>query len=509
MTSRPVERRGGRAAPVARGSHAADPPPADPRGRRRQLLARLGEQMSGSAPVSPVGRRAQRARLVEQQVREVLEVSVRFGEAMLSLGATASASVEVIRRTCAAFGLECQVDITFTAILVAHDGADAGTVSVLRVVQSRAADYHRLSRLAALAHDVQADPGTPVGDAADDPDAREAVHQRLERVHARLDEVLGAPHRYRPALVTASLALMAASVAVLLGGGVPVVLLSAATTAAVDLVLRRLGSWGLPSFFLQAAGAAMATTVAVALLALPGLPVELQALPPSLVVASGIIALLAGLSLVGAADDAINGFLVTASGRLLEVLLLTLGLVVGIGGVLDVANRLGVQLVISDTSAAPWPLAVQVVAAAAASGAWAASSFAGPRAAAQAAAWGALGYVVSALLVGAGAAAAVGAALAALVVGYGAESLALRTRVPAAVTATCAIVPLLPGLTIYQGLFAMISGAPPGTGGGLLLRAAMIGIGLAAGTTLGTTLADRARAARRRRPADAAAPGAG
>lgn len=498
MTSRPAEHRGGRVAPVPRGSHAADPPAVDHRARRRQLLERLGERMSGSAPATPVGRRSQRARLAERQVREVLEVAVRFGEAMLSLGATAAASVEVIRRTCAAFGVECQVDVTFTAILVAHDGADVGAVSVLRVVQTRAADYHRLSRLAALAHDVQTDPGTPVGDALDDPEAREVVHQRLERVHASLDEVLGAPHRYRPALVTASLAAMAAGVAVLLGGGAAVVLLSAATTAAIDLVLRRLGRWGLPAFFLQAVGAAMATAVAVALLALPGLPVELSALPPSLVVASGIIALLAGLSLVGAADDAINGFLVTASGRLLEVLMLTLGLVVGIGGVLDVANRLGVELVIASSPAAPWPLPVQVVAAAVASGAWAASSFAGPRAALQAAAWGALGYSLSTALTGAGAAAAVGAALAALVVGFGAESLAMRTRVPAAITATCAIVPLLPGLTIYQGLFAMISDAPPGTGGGLLLRAAMIGVGLAAGTTLGTTLANRTRAAWRR-----------
>jgi uncharacterized membrane protein YjjP (DUF1212 family) len=473
---------------------------ADPHPPRRHLISSLDRRIAGRRPASPVGRRAQRRALAEPRVREVLEVAVRFGEAMLSLGATASASVEAIQRTCAAYDLPAQVDITFTSILAAHDASETASVSVLRVVKSRAADYHRLSRLVALAHDVQ------------------QHRPPLEDVHARLDEVLEAPHRYRPALVTAALAAMAAGVAVLLGGGAPVVLLSAATTAVIDLLLRRLGRWGLPSFFLQAAGAATATTVAVVLLAVPGLPVELTALPPSLVVASGIIALLAGLSLVGAADDAINGFLVTASGRLLEVLLLTLGLVVGIGGVLDVASRLGVQLVIADSAATPWPLPVQVLGAAVASGAWAASSFAGPRAAAQAAAWGALGYVVSALLVGAGAAAAVGAALAALLVGAGAEWLAPRTRVPAAVTATCAIVPLLPGLTIYQGLFAMISGAPPGTGGGLLLRAAMIGVGLAAGTTLGTTLASRTREARAAQrasqartgqPADAEAPGAG
>ncbi|PWJ53002.1 Uncharacterized membrane protein YjjP, DUF1212 family [Quadrisphaera granulorum] len=464
---------------------------------RRQLLARLGESMSGKVPTSPVGRRAVRARLAERQVREVIEVAVRFGEAMLSLGATASVCTDVIRRLCATFGVPCQVDLTFTVILVAHDGGEASSVSVLRVVQSRAADYHRLSRLTTLAYDVQLDPGVPdVTRALEDPAAREAVQQRLEQVHASLDQVLGAPHRYRPALVTAALATMAAAVAVLLGGGLPVMLLSATTTAAIDLVLRRLGRWGLPAFFLQAAGSAMATTVAVALLAVPGLPVSLTALPPSLVVASGIIALLAGLSLVGAADDAINGFPVTASGRLLEVLLLTLGLVVGIGGVLDIASRLGVELALSASADAFWPWPVQLAAAAVASGAWAASSFAGPRASLQAAAWGALAFSVSSLVTTAGASAAVAGALAALVVGYGAERLSRRTRVPAAVTATCAIVPLLPGLTIFNGLFALVSGAPTGTGGGLLLEAATIGIGLAAGTTLGTTLATRMREAR-------------
>ncbi|MGQ7294979.1 threonine/serine exporter family protein [Quadrisphaera sp. KR29] len=463
---------------------------ADPHPPRRQLITRLDRRIAGRRPASPVGRRAQRAGLAEPQVREVLEVAVRFGEAMLSLGATAAASVEAIRRTCAAYGLPAQVDITFTSILVAHDAAETGSTSVLRVVQGRAADYHRLSRLVTLAHEVQ--------------------QQRppLEQVHARLDEVLEAPHRYRPVVVTAALALMAAGVVVLLGGGPVVVLISAATTALIDLCLRRLGGWGLPSFFLQAAGAALATAVAVTLLAVPGLPVELSALPPSLVVASGIIALLAGLSLVGAADDAINGFLVTASGRLLEVLLLTLGIVVGIGGVLDLASRLGVDLVLYSASVVPWPLPVRALGAAVASGAWAVASFAGPRAAAQAAGWGALGYLVSAALTTAGAAVAVGAALAALVVGYGAEALARRTRVPAAITVTCAIVPLLPGLAIYQGLFSVVSGAPTGTGGGQLLQAAMIGVGLAAGTTLGTTLASRARAAHER-PADAAAPGAG
>ncbi|WP_163785765.1 threonine/serine exporter family protein, partial [Proteus mirabilis] len=45
-------------------------------------------------------------------------------------------------------------------------------------------------------------------------------------------------------------------------------------------------------------------------------------LPPSLVVGSGIVVLLAGWSLVGSAEDAISGFYVTAGTRAFETVLL-------------------------------------------------------------------------------------------------------------------------------------------------------------------------------------------
>ena len=52
----------------------------------------------------------------------------------------------------------------------------------------------------------------------------------------------------------------------------------------------------------------------------------------SLVVAAGIVVLLAGMSLVSAAQDAINGFPVTAGARAFELVTLTIGIVVGIAG---------------------------------------------------------------------------------------------------------------------------------------------------------------------------------
>ncbi|GAB2972431.1 threonine/serine exporter family protein [Frigoribacterium salinisoli] len=465
--------------------------------RPRSLLSQVSRKLSGQGPASPVSRRTQRALLAERTVRSVLELAVRVGETLLSLGAAATDVTEGIRRVCRAFGIECAVDLTFTSILVVHDGGDDSPgVSVLRVVEVRTADYERLARVTALLHDLTEGPREvqQVSDLLDDAEARDTARHDVEDAHARLDAILVEPHRYRRGVVTLVLAVMAAGVALLLGGGPLVVVLAAATTALIDTATRALHRWGLPPFFQQIAGAVIATSVAVGLLALlPSLPVEFASLPPSLVVASGIVVLLAGMSLVGAADDAINGFPLTASGRLLEVVLLTLGIVIGIGAVLDVGRTLGVELVLVDSYARPWPAGVQVLGAALAAGAWAVSSHAPPRAALVAAAAGAGAWLGYDTLTGLGSAPLVASAAPALVLGLVGEWLGDRTRVPAGVTTVCGIVPLLPGLMIYQGVLDLTSETPDAGGTQQLLQAGMVGVGLAGGVTLGRILYRRLR----------------
>jgi uncharacterized membrane protein YjjP (DUF1212 family) len=452
--------------------------------RSPRLLQQVVGKLGGQRPAAPVSRRAQRALLAEQTVRGVLELAVRLGETLLSLGSAAAEVTETIQRVCRAYGIECQVDLTFTSILVVHDGGDdSPSVSVLRVVPSRSADYERLARVTALVTAItEGSPEVRVADAVDSAEAREEARHQFEAAHDRLDAILVQPHRYRRGVVTLTLALMAAGVALLLGGGPLVVLLAAATAAAIDLVNQLLARWGLPAFFQHIAGAALATGVAVVLLAVvPRLPVELAVLPPALVVASGVVVLLAGLSFVGAADDAINGFPITAGGRLLEVGLLTLGIVVGIAVVLDGARSLGVELVLVDSYARPWPAAVQVLGAGVAAGAWALSSHTPPRPALT----GAGAFLVSDSLTTSGFAPLMANALPALAIGLLGEMLAERMRVPAVVTTACAIVPLLPGLTLYRGVLGLTSNAGPSAGIELLLQAGMIALGLAGGVTLG------------------------
>lgn len=483
--------------------------------RSRRLLQQVAGKLGGQGPAAPVSRRTQRADRAERTVRGVLELAVRLGETLLSLGAPAAEVTDTIHRICRAYGIDCQVDLTFTSILVVHDGQDdAPGVSVLRVVAGRSADYERLARVEALVTAVtEGSPEVSVADTLDDAAARGEARAQFDAAHERLDAILVQPHRYRPAVVTLTLSAMAAGVALLLGGGPLVVVIAAATAALIHASTRALGRWGLPAFFQQIAGAAIATGVAVLLLALvPQLPLDFAALPPALVVASGVVVLLAGLSFVGAADDAINGFPLTASGRLLEVGLLTLGIVVGIAGVLDLARTLGVELVLVDSYARPWPAAVQVLGAGVAAAAWALSSHSPPRAALVAGLGGAVAWLGYDAFTGLGASPLVASAVPALVLGAVGEVLGERTRVPAIIITVCGTVPLLPGLMIYQGVLDLTSGESATGGTQLLLQAGMVAVGLAGGVTLGRTAYRRLRTpvvravrpARRRRDRDVA-----
>lgn len=455
----------------------------------REVFRSLARRVRGPQPTRPVGRRATDAGMGDELAHGVLELGLRIGEAMLALGAPAADASAAIGRVVRTFGLVgCQVDLTFTSITLSYDRPSAVPMTVMRVVGERAHDFGRLSDVVALVDRVTTTPH----DAADRP----AV---VERAHADLDGIVVAPRPYPRWVVTLLLAGLAAAVAVMLGGGPAVAVVAAGSTATIDRLAWALLRWGLPPFFVQASAAATATLVAVVLLvAVPRLPFDLAVLPPSLVVASGIIVLLAGMSLVGAAEDAISGFPLTASARTFEVVVLTLGLVVGVGGVLDVARRFGVPMEIIAVPRNTTPVVVQVLAAAAVAAAFAAASYARRRAVLMAGVAGGFAWTVMVLLQTAGLGAAVASAGAALVVGLLGELVGRRVGVPAIVTSVCGVVPLLPGLAIYRALFVLVNeqgGFLEGATG--LLGAAMVGLGLAGGVTLGEFLAAPLRRARR------------
>jgi uncharacterized membrane protein YjjP (DUF1212 family) len=418
----------------------------------------------------------------QRTARAVIDLAMRVGERLLSTGASASDVVATVLRLTDAYGLgSVHVDVTFTSISVSyHRGPDADPMTVMRGIKVRSTDLTRLERLQALVRDI-----------ADE-------RFEVDEARTRFDSLIRSPHPYRRWVVTGALATVAAAVAALFGGGWLIMALSFLTTAAVDRVQRWLSRRGIAAFFTQIAGGAIPTIVAVGLLVAisAGVP-GLQDVSPSLVVASGVVVLLAGLSVVGAAQDAIDGYYVTAGARAFEVLVLTLGIVVGIGAILAIAQRSGVSMQLTAASQLSTNTVVQVLAAMVVSGAFAVSAYAGPRAAFYSTLTGGLGWLayLGAIHLGMGPVAA--NSLAALIAGFVSQLVAGRLRVPALALTMAGIVPLLPGLMVYQGLFEIVrrtSDEGLSTGLTTLLVAAGIGMGLAAGVSMGTYLARPLRA---------------
>ncbi|UZJ24386.1 threonine/serine exporter family protein [Rhodococcus antarcticus] len=374
----------------------------------------------------------------DASVTEVLDLALRIGEVLLSSGTAAMDTTGYVLAVTGAYGLpRCEVDITFTSITIsAHRGLSRPPVNTLRVVNYRSLDYTRLAEVDRLV--VAAQRGELTATTA----------------HTELDRITTAAHPYPRWVATAAWAGMAASVALLLGGGPLVIAVAFVATVTIDRTNRLLNRIGLPFFFQQVVGGFIATMPAVALYAAQGgLGISVR---PSQVVAAGIVVLLSGLSLVGSVQDAITGALVTGTARFAEVMVLTAGIIVGLGLALKLSTGVGVALPpLAETSTGFTDLPVQVIGAAGTSAFFALASYAERRALLAAAAAGAVGWLVYGLLTQAGSGPVLASAAAATLVGLAGGVISRRTRIPPMVVTVSGIAPLLPALAVYRGLYGL------------------------------------------------------
>jgi uncharacterized membrane protein YjjB (DUF3815 family) len=278
-----------------------------------------------------------------------------------------------------------------------------------------------------------------------------------------------------------------------------VVLVSAAAAMLVDLMQRRMSRRRLPTFYQQVAGGLLATLIAV------GVDSTAANVSPSLLISTSIIMLLAGVNFLGAIQDALTGFPVTAGARILEAFLATAGVVAGVSGGLRVADVLGVDLGRLNPGAyalAEAPL--MVIGGAIAAAAYAFAAYAPDRALLPI---GAVAAVAVALYAGAydrGLGIAWSSALAALLLGLVAYPVASRTRIPTLVVVAAGITPFLPGLSIYRGLTLLSTDSSRALVA--MVTAAAIAIALSSGAILGEYLAQPIRREARRLESKLAGP---
>ncbi|TDO33768.1 uncharacterized membrane protein YjjP (DUF1212 family) [Kribbella sp. VKM Ac-2527] len=411
----------------------------------------------------------------QREVYRTLDLALRIGEVLLSSGAGTADTTATILGVTAAGGLRgCEVDITFTSIAISYQATpDTAPETHLRIVRYRGQDFSRLTGVDRLVQRFA---------------RAEVTREEASRELARM--VSAGPPFPRWGSVLAW-GVMAGGATLLLGGGWLITLVAVVTAVVIELSNRWFHRQRLPAFYQQVAGAFVATAVALILYAVHA-PVK-----PSLVVAAGIIMLLAGIALTGAVQDAITGYYVTASARLLEAMLLTGGIIAGVSLGITLGIRFGLPVAIEAQTIQLANLPIMTGAGALMAVAFAFASYAPLRSLLPVGLVGAAGSLVFTLMGRAEFGPAWSTAAAAFTVGLGAYALGRRSGVPPLVVVVSGTVPLLPGLTIYKGLYELM-GSGNLIGIVSLATALAIGVALASGVILGEYVAQPIRREARR-----------
>lgn len=401
----------------------------------------------------------------------VLDLAVRVAESMLTTGASANDVTLACTRIASAYGVRpLHVDVTYNSITISWQRTvDREPTTLLRVVRAPVPDHAKLQRLQALLVDIEAG-------------------LSLEAALAQFDRIRRTAFTYRPVLVVAAQGLVTVGVCIFMGASWLLTIIAFVAAVLAAVTQRGMARIRVPFFFSQVIGALVVTAAAAATAAAGDLGigpfVEMRA---SLIVAGSIVLMLSGMSVVAAAQDAIDGFSLTAQGRVMEIVLSTVGVAAGVLGGLHLASLAGIAIPIATAFplGSVWQQVVGSVLIAVAVAAVFGSTL---RTMLLSAALGALAWFGWSLGIAAGLGAPVSSALGALVTSFAGILVAHRLHVPSIAVTTAAIVPLVPGYAVFSGLVALVdseSTASLVAGVVQLAGAAAIGLALAAGASLG------------------------
>jgi uncharacterized membrane protein YjjP (DUF1212 family) len=406
-----------------------------------------------------------------RETYKILDLALRIGEILLSSGAGAADVTATMLGITRHFGLRsADIDVTFTLLRMSYQlDPDEMPVLLTRNVTQRDIDYDDLTRTQDLVNDILAD-------RVDVADARARV--------ARLNST---GHWLPRWAVVVGSGVVGGGVSLILGGGVIVTGVAALAAVLITMLMRTLNRQRWPMFYQQIAGGAVATVLAL-LAAAIGEQLDFR-VDTSQVITANIVLLLSGIGFMGAIQDALSGFYLTAGARIIEALLATAGLIAGVSAGLSLAGPLGVSLVGvqpgtgADFADVPLVLVGAIVSACA----FGFTCYAPMRSLPAIGMSTLLGHLAFVSVQDPAQSMPWAAGCAAVVIGIVSYTVAGRVGVPPLVVVVPALVPMLPGLLIYRGLSYMTDGDTMGIL--QLSAAAATTIALAAGVILGEYIA--------------------
>ncbi|QES49435.1 hypothetical protein DEJ50_18090 [Streptomyces venezuelae] len=271
--------------------------------------------------VRPVAEPAQKPSEAGPPVGRVLDLTLRIGELLLAGGESAEDVEAAMFAVSRSYGLDrCEPTVTFTMLSITHQPSLVDDpVSANRTVRRRGTDYTRLAAVFRLVDDISAP----------------EIDISLEEAYRRLAEIRRNRHPYPTWVLTAAAGLLAGAASTLVGGGVLVFFAAVLGAVLGDRLAWYCAGRGLPEFYQFVVAAMPPAAIGVAI-KLAEIDVRSSA-----VITGGLFALLPGRALVAAVQDGLTGFYITASARLLEVMYLFIGIIIGVLVVLYIGLQMG------------------------------------------------------------------------------------------------------------------------------------------------------------------------
>lgn len=240
-----------------------------------------------------------------------LRLVMSLAEQLLSMGVAAS---DVVHMALGITNTYCKrrvhIDISYTQITISQDrGIDREPLTLMRAIVPDDANYQQIQALQTLALNIR-DTSMPLADA-----------------EKKLDAILSSPQKLPRWLIYTAGGAVSAGVVLSYGGEPLMIAITFVLGFLITGLLRWMGHRGVATFYSQIVASLciiLATIGAVQLDAFFAL-----SLNPTLIVIGGIVLLVAGMMIVGAFQDAIDEYYITANARLLKVAMATGGITVG------------------------------------------------------------------------------------------------------------------------------------------------------------------------------------
>lgn len=371
---------------------------------------------------------------VDASARATMEFALDLAETLFRYGAGALEVETSVIAVTAALGLKSvEVDVTNQSIHLNYSPIEGDGLSVLRVVRSSTANFAGLSLVHELVSDII------------------SGGVSTEQSAARLQIIMRKPRPFPRWFVATARGVFAAAFVLFIGGSVLGALVAFGSSSLVSQIMKFGGRWRVPEFFTIAA-----STCAVTAVALLGFAVHVP-LDPALVVAGGILLLLPSVRFVSALQDAINGFPVTAVGRLFSAGLIYTAILSGISVALVISSLLGGTMVdVHQIEQIDYPQWFMILLVAVAIAAGAVSEQTAKKLVLPTVGIAVFGYLVLMACQAMGLGPRATPALVATVIGFAARFTAEKMRSPQLVIASPAVYFMLPGLMVFRSMYGIV-----------------------------------------------------